>query len=344
MRRGIRIQRKETEARITRSIGARGIATGAIAVIVALAPRPATAQWGVWHADSLLASGKVAAAESMYYATSSARPRDAIARAALGRYLAARGALRIGAVLLEEARLFGGDSANIARALAPIYRALGDYRSLAVLPKAPLSEAERSRVSWLVTHPQVLEFADSVATVTYRPVGDGSGLGAVSIRIGERRVEALIDPRTTGVVLRGAAARRRHDVRIFGGDSTGILAVIPELRIGGVMLSNVAARLDTASRKPTEGRRAESMSLVGLDVIRRLAPTFDPASSTLLLRRSGHIAPTAAGTRLPILLDETGLRVLVGGRWDTVTSHSSALMLATRRWTLDARRGEALVQ
>ena len=158
MARGIRVQRSETEARVIRTRGARSLAV-AVAVLVALAPRPATAQWGVWHADSLLASGKVAAAESMYYATSSARPRDAAARAALGRYLAARGALRIGAVLLEEARLFGGDSTSIARALAPIYRALGDYRSLAVLPKAPLSDAERSRVSWLVTHPQVLEFA-----------------------------------------------------------------------------------------------------------------------------------------------------------------------------------------
>ena len=105
---------------------------------LATAPAPAVAQWGasVVQADSLLASGRVSTAESVYYATSSARPRDAVARAALGRYLASRGALRIGAVLLEEARLFGGDSTTIARTLAPIYGSLGDYRALAdVLPR-----------------------------------------------------------------------------------------------------------------------------------------------------------------------------------------------------------------
>ena len=314
------------------------------AALTALAAPTAAAQWGVWQADSLLASGQVAAAESLYYAASSARPRDATARAALGRYLAARGALRIGAVLLEEARLFGGDTTGIARALTPIYRALGDYRALAVLPKASLSAAERSRVSWLVAHPQVLEFADSIATIAYQPAGDGSGLGTVALRIGDRRVDALIDPRTTGIVLRGAAARRRRDLRVFGEDSTGILAVIPELRIGDVVLSNVAARLDTSTRSANDGPKSEPVSVVGLDVLRRLAPTFDPASSTLVLRRSGQVPPSVTGTRLPILLDESGLRVLVRGRWDTVTSHTSALMLATRRWTLDVRRGEALIQ
>src|SRR5205823_6745967 len=118
-----------------------------LALLIGTSGRSAAAQWtgGVGLADSLLASGRVASAESLYYATSSARPRDAAARAALGRYLASRGALRIGAVLLEEARLFGGDTARIARALVPIYRSLGDWRSLAVLPKSPPSLAEGKR-------------------------------------------------------------------------------------------------------------------------------------------------------------------------------------------------------
>ena len=316
--------------------------TLAVTALTATAVHTARAQWSAWQADSLLASGNVAAAESLYYAASSARPRDARARAALGRYLASRGALRIGAVLLEEARLFGGDSAAIARDLTPIYRALGDYRALAVLPKAPLSEAERSRVSWLVAHPQVLEFADSTATMEYSPVIEGRGLGVVTLYLGERRVDALIDPGTSGLVLRGAAARRRRDLRTFGEDSTGILAVIPELRIGAVVLNNVAARVDTTSS--SRSGRGERLSILGLDVLRRLAPTFDPESSTLTLRRSGQVPAGAIGRRLPILLDESGLRVLVSGRWDTATADQSVPMLATRRWTLDARRGEAVVQ
>ena len=316
--------------------------TFTVTALAATAAHTAGAQWRTWQADSLLASGNVAAAESLYYAASSTRPRDAKARAALGRYLASRGALRIGAVLLEEARLFGGDSTEIARDLTPIYRALGDYRALAVLPKAPLSDAERSRVSWLVSHPQVLEFADSTATIEYSPVIEGRGLGVVTLYFGERRVDALIDPGTSGLVLRGAAARRRRDLRTFGEDSTGILAVVPELRIGAVVLNNVAALVDTTSS--SRASRSETLSILGLDVLRRLAPTFDPEASTLTLRRSGLVPAAATGTRLPILLDESGLRVLVSGRWNAMSADAAPAMLATRRWTLDVRRGEAVVQ
>ena len=311
-----------------------------IAAAFAGAPPTASAQWGVWQADSLLACGRLAAAESLYYAASSARPRDATARSALGRYLAARGALRIGAVLLEEARLFGGDSTSIAQALAPIYRSLGDYRSLAVLPKAPLSQAERSRVSWLVIHPQVMEFADSVASIPYRPVDDGSGLGTISIAIGERRIEVSVDPRVSGIVLRGTAARYRRELRVFGRDSSGIIAVIPELRLGGVVLTNVAARVDTMPI--VSGRRDGGIASIGLDVLRRLVPTFDPGTSTMLMRRSGQIAQTAPGRRVPILLDETGLRVLLDGQW--AAPHARSLSLASRRWTWDARRGDMLIE
>jgi hypothetical protein len=303
---------------------------------------PAQAQWGVWGADSLLAAGRVTAAESLYYAASSASPRDPGARAALGRYLAARGALRIGAVLLEEARVFGGDTASLARALVPVYRALGDYRALAALPKSPLSPPEQDRAEWLVTHPQTLEIEDSVAVMTYRPVGDGTGVGVVSIHLGERTIDALIDPRVSGLVLRGAAARRGGDLRVFGNDANGGVAVAPVLRIGGVTLANVAARIDTGAA-PTGQRNAVTARL-GLDVLRRLAPTFDPRSSTLILRRSGQIAQTSPGTRSAMLLDETGMRLLVRGRWESTTAHAAALLLGTQRWSFDGRRGEVLFQ
>src|SRR3954462_7195495 len=161
-----------------------------------IVPAPAVAQWGttVAQADSLLASGHVSTAESVYYATSSARPRDAVARAALGRYLAARGALRIGAELLEEARLFGGDSASIARSLAPIYGSLGDYRALAVLPASPPSPPEQSRTRWLFTHSPMLEFPDSAARLPYKPITDGSGIGTPSIPTGHPAADAAAAP------------------------------------------------------------------------------------------------------------------------------------------------------
>jgi hypothetical protein len=333
----------DLECRRGRTISAVCLTT-LVMIVMAVLPAVARAQWmgGVVEADSLLASGRVASAESLYYATSSARPRDGTARAALGRYLASRGALRIGAVLLEEARLFGGDTAGIARTLAPIYESLGDYRSLATLPRSPLSAAEQSRVRWLVSHPSVLEFPDSVAMISYKPVTDGSGIGIVSLAIGERRVDALIDPRQSGVVLRGRAARRRTGLKVFGQDSSGSVAVVPELHLGTVTLSNVLARLDADStRKAPRTRVAVS---IGLDVLRRLAPTFDPTVDTITIRRSGQVAATTVGTRAPMLLDERGLRVLIDGRWDDGSSRSTAQLLATRRWVLDAKRGMIVLQ
>jgi hypothetical protein len=309
-----------------------------------LVPSIARAQWplGVDHADSLLASGRVATAESVYYATSSARPRGATARAALGRYLASRGALRIGAVLLEEARLFGGDSELIARSLAPIYGSLGDYRALSVLPASPLTSAEQARARWLVSHPPVLEFPDSVCKLAYKPVTDGSGLGTLAIGIGERQVDGVIDPTVSGVLLVGRAARRRGGVRVFGADSGGVVGVISELHLGDVILSNVPARLDTSSARALTSKNQGVF--LGLDVLRRLAPSFDPKADTVTLRRSGQISPTTPGTRAPMLLDERGLRVLMDARWDSASSRAIAQLLAMRAWTLDAKRGNLVLQ
>ena len=309
-------------------------------VLAALAPHAACAQWGVARADSLLASGRVAAAESMYYATSSARPRDAIARAALGRYLASRGALRIGAVLLEEARFFGGDTATIARSLASIYSSIGDYRALATLPKAPLSKPERDRVRWLVGHTPVLEFPDTVDTLPYKPSADGSGLGVVKVMIGDRQIDATIDPHTPGIVLRGTA-RRRWGLKLFGTDSTGIIAVVADLHLGNVVLSNVPARIET-DESLVSGPPPRSS--IGLDIVQRLAPTFDPVAMSITLRRTGQIAATTPGTRLPTLMDQSGMRLLIDGRWESMTSHAAAALLSTQRWTLDARRGSIVLQ
>lgn len=312
--------------------------------MLAIAPAPVMAQWGasVVQADSLLASGRVSSAESVYYASSSARPRDAVARAALGRYLASRGALRIGAVLLEEARLFGGDSASIARSLAPIYGSLGDYRALAVLPASPLSAAEQSRARWLVSHAPVLEFPDSVAKLSYKPITDGSGIGTLSIGIGDRVVDAVIDASVSGIVLRGRHARRRSGVRAFGEDSSGVVGVVSELHLGDVVLSNVAARLESDTLRASQGRR--SGVFVGVDVLRRLAPTFDPVADTITLRRSGQIGQSTVGTRAPMLLDTQGLRILVDGRWENPASRATAQLLSTRRWILDAKRGTIIIQ
>jgi hypothetical protein len=86
------------------------------------------------------------------------------------------------------------------------------------------------------------------------------------------------------------------------------------------------------------------MSSIGLDVLVHLAPTFDPLAKSVTLRRSGQIAATTAGTRMPILVDPTGTRVLLDGHWESMTAHTAAALLSTRRWTLDGRRGSILLQ
>src|ERR1051325_8633618 len=93
-----------------------------LSALLVAAAMPAAAQRAN-GADSLLAAGNLVGAESSYYASVRVRPRDPQARRQLGRFLAERGALRVGAVLLEEARQFGADPATGARDLVPLHPA-----------------------------------------------------------------------------------------------------------------------------------------------------------------------------------------------------------------------------
>src|SRR4051812_41646131 len=126
-------------------------------VAATLAPREARAQRYVALADSLLRRGRVFAAETLYYYAVRRTPRDPAARLALGRYLAARGALRPGAVLMEEARYFGGDPKTVGTYLAPVYARLGDYKALSALPGSPLPYAQRARAEWLGDNPPAID-------------------------------------------------------------------------------------------------------------------------------------------------------------------------------------------
>jgi hypothetical protein len=84
------------------------------------------------RADVLLESGLWPQAEQAYYAQSSIRTRDPVARAALGRYLAMKGAVLPGTVLIEEAMQFGLDSA-LGKLLLRPWRSVLAYRSISTL-------------------------------------------------------------------------------------------------------------------------------------------------------------------------------------------------------------------
>jgi hypothetical protein len=291
---------------------------------------PLPAQWGVWPADSLLAEGRLASAESAYYAAARQRPRDPVARAALGRFLAARGGTRAGAVLIEEARFFGGDSAKLARVLVPLYERLSDFKALSELRPNVLTAPQARRARWLATHPQEARLRDSMVLFTYRPNTDGRGLGTVILRFGKSELPAMIDPRISGVVVPAAA---RRDVRNFGTEAGKVIAVIDTLRVGPATFLHVPAVVGS----PDEPAR------VGFDVLAPYYPGFDPAKNTMTLRRVSRRSPSPPGVRVPGLFDHTGLRLLIAGRWVATTGAGPAMLLSTRPWTWDWKLGDVVL-
>lgn len=301
----------------------------ALALVPCALPRTAAAQQLL--PDSLLASGQISPAESLYFAYAASNPRDPVARAALGRYLGERGASRVGAVLLEEARFFGGSPKTVAVDLVPLYRALGDYRALVTLPASPLSMSERAQAAWLATHAPTLEMPDSLA-VPFTPAGDG--LGTVSLRVGTRTVTATIDPRRSGLVLDVEAADD-PSLKLFriAGEAT-VVGVASTVRLGAVSLGNVPVTVEAVGN---------GKAVIGLDVLRGFAPTFDPARRLIRLRRSGRIAPGMPGIHVPALLLPDDVRVLRGAHFDSLADAEVATTLRARRWTLDTRRGEVVL-
>lgn len=303
----------------------------AVAAALALCSSPAAGQFGLWQGDSLLAAGRLDDAESAYYTAARNRPRDPAARAALGRFLAARGAPRVGAVLLEEARRFGGDSARLAGALVPVYTRARDYAALVALRPNVLTDAERRRVRYLRDNTPQARLRDSIAMVSYRPSADGDAFGTIVLRIGRSELPARIDPRVSGLVLPAAS---RGDARDFGAAGQRRLAVVRTVRVGGTEFSNVPAVIG----------HADETVRIGFDVLAPYSPSFDPSAGMMTLRRVDRRSPVPPGARLPVLYDGNGMRVLVERVWYQTTASSIAMLLATRAWMWDDRRGDIVLR
>jgi hypothetical protein len=295
------------------------------------------------RADALLKAGRVEAAEALYYREARRRPRDPAARLALGRYLASRGATRIGAVLIEEARFFGASPVVAALHLAPLYARLGDYKALALLPAAPLSAGERARAEWLAKNPPTTLGPDSLTVPLASADGDSTAsLGSVVLVIDGDSLVADVDPAARGLVLDTSRARM-PSVRRFAGapaavqaGSPAMVAVVLRARLGTLAFTNLPASLE-----PLESpRRAR----VGLDLLGRFSPTFRPADGRLVLRRSGRVARLLPGERVPLLVDPGAAWVVWQGRRESLGAAVVTRRLRAVRWTLDARRGEIVLQ
>jgi hypothetical protein len=312
------------------------IARLACAVAIVLVTPVVEGQALVARADSLLLAGRVYAAESLYYLAVRREPRNPEARLALGKYLAERGALKVGAVLMEEARYFGGDPATVARALAPVYERLHAYRALASLPASPLPYAERIRAEWLRDHPPDVAGPDS-ASVSYH-VTDGQLLGRVVVRIGDDSVLATIDARVHGLMLDTTWARRT-EVRRFAPrtdrDPRHAVGVVVDLRLGDFTLTNVSAHFAP--------QRDSAAAMIGLDVLGQLAPTFDPRIGRMVLRKSGRV-DGVRGVRIATLTNESGVYVVKTETIFPLGHPDIQRVLRYSRWTLDPRRGEVVVE
>lgn len=313
--------------------------TRSAAVIAALmGPVVAGAQSS--RADSLLSAGSLQRAESLYYAAAQAHPRDPASRWALGKYLASRGAPRVGMTLLEEAIQFGGDAARIGADLAPVYVSLGEYQKLSAMRAAPISNTERERARWLVSHPSKLVAPDSSAMVQYKKSNETSGIGSLTIKINGRTVDAAISTRVHGIVVSDTSgiAKRLRAFRAAGSSGSSVVpAVADSIGLGGYSLSAFPVSIASLSGK--------EQATIGLDVLARFAPTFDPRSDRATLHVSGTIPKVSGvGDQFSTLMTNTDVRVLQSGVWVSLDQGPMAKMLSTRRWTFDARRGQLTIE
>lgn len=288
------------------------------------------------RADSLLTEGALSGAEALYYRAARLRPHDPQARWALGRYLASRGAVRVGSVLLEEARKFGADSAAIARDLAPMYRRLGDYAALAALPASSLTAGERQQAAWLASHTPGLLVRDSVTTALYEPPTTPASLGRIAIRVGGQTLSATLDPTRRGIVIARGTRAAAHVIRFPRLPNGAIPAVADSVAIGSLVLVHAPVSIGTAAQ--------DGDAVVGLDIMERFAPTFDPRGARITLRAGGKVPRTTRGEHVATVADGDELRVLEGRRFVSLTRPEVAAIFRTHRWTLDAKRGSLIVE
>ncbi|MGH7656476.1 MAG: tetratricopeptide repeat protein [Gemmatimonadaceae bacterium] len=280
------------------------------------------------ESDVAISDGRLADAESILFSASSAAPRDPSARGALGMFLASRGRLKVGAVLLEEARQFGGDAAVVDARLARIYGWLGDWAGFAALKHYATAGPEHERALWLLTHPTAQSGPDTV-TVPLEP-NEMAGLGRVVVSIGGASITADIDPAVDGLVL-PSSPDVTAESKQFGMHDSATVAVVYAAGIGELRFTNIPARLSPTAR-PT----------VGLDVLAAFMPTFDAAQQVLTLHQ--HPLPPD-GALLPFVLGFPGVSFAARAGEPLARMESAAGRAALRgsRWSFDLRRGAIVV-
>ena len=282
-----------------------------------------------------LRAGTIVPTESALYDAVTRHPRDPGARVALGRYLIARGATRVGMTLLEEAIRFGGDTAKIEPDLARAYLEAGEFHSLASLKS--VAPGARQRAQWLIDHEPRVVAGDSILVVPFGAPVDSQGLGQLSLRIDGHAVDAIVSSSVRGIVISDTSAQARP-LRLFPGDADrgAMLAVADSVGIGGVSMWNVPVMV--------ERLRGPATAIIGLDVLGQFVPTFDPVAGQMTLHVGMSRVALPAGTRFVTWRATSELQLLQEKGWISVTRPSIVRVLRERRWTFDAARGVLVVE
>jgi hypothetical protein len=292
-------------------------------------------------ADSLLRHGLIDRAETEYYAAARVRPRDPVARFALGKYLLDRGAFRIGATLIDEAMQFGYDRTAGTALLARVYLNLGEYVSIERLPAlATLPSDEQAMFRWLAARSPRADSADGAVLVAYtRPNAPGY-LGAVRLRLNGRSVVAMVSPRSTcGLRVADTSAIVSTLHRFGSGASaSGIsFAAADSLALGRMTIRNVPVEVDRM-REPQQ-------VVICLGLLSRFAPTFDPRANLVTLHGNGIAPPPSRASMIAPILDVNGdYSLLRSGVWAAIGSPEIGALLGDRRWTFDPRRRQVTIE
>jgi len=286
-------------------------------------------------ADSLIQHGSVERGESLYYAAVRGHPRDPEARLALGRYLAERGATRVGVTLVEEAVQFGLARETAAPILAPMYDELEEYTDLLALPAGTVSAAERDRARWLAAHPPRTIAGDSTVMMAYTARPNGASLGTVTLRVNGRPLTMAISPTGRGISISESAANAVKAHRFPASAAHSVVASVDSIGLSRVAVTNVPVSID-AQTGGVDGT-------VTLEFLARFTPTFEPAANRVTLRVGGT-APRFAGNHFPLMDTAGDLAIVQAGGWAPLRLPQMSAMLRERRWTLDLKHGQLIVQ
>lgn len=312
------------------------------ALVVLASARSIAAQSPAWrYADSLLRAGMLDRAESVYYAEARHRPRDPQARAGLGLFLLSRGAVKIGATLVEEAIRFGGDPGQLGAPLANAYLYLNDWRSIAMLTDSPLRDGQKKRNSWLLQHPTRVIAPDSTVLIAMARAPVDSFIGVTPVRLNGTTVKARIRPVLHCNIELSDTSRAVAKLQAFPDTKTRgglpyLAAAADSVGLGRMTILGVPVDV-----RPL-GPGVEATICFG--ELMPFSPTFDNRAGLIALHVSAFPAPARTVTTIPFYAPEGRFSLIRAGGLSSITSPAARSFLGDARWTLDARRGQIVVE